>query len=517
MAKRPEAPKDRRSRDAGDRPYGVVDIGSNSVRLVIYDRLRRAPFQRFNEKSMCRLGAGLSETGRMDEIAIRRTIAALCRFRAVADAMGVARLDVIATEAARRAANGRDLVDGIRDATGLEARILEGGEEARLGALGVLSGFYRPVGIVGDIGGGSVDIGEVADDQVGERTASLPFGALPVTEMLRRDGRAAKRAVDDALHGVLPPLLDGGRFYAVGGGWRAIAAIHMARVDAPVKVAHGYEASAGEIRALAKALSRLSEDEIAALPGALPRRQDTIAASALVLERILRALRPESVVFSAFGLREGWMFSQLEDDRYHDPLLEGAHAFAAANSRVPAFAAALAGWTDDLFPAETAADRRLRIAACALSDVAWRDQKTSRGLQTFRRLVDFPFVGVTHAERVFLAATVFARYAGKMSDDTLQPGIGLLKPARRRRAEVLGRALLLAYRFAGCVPEILAGSTLRIDPDGVRIEVDGTATVPDSDAVGARAALLAKALNLPVRDSVLVERSAGGCDGRSGR
>lgn len=498
-------------RDRGGPPYGVVDIGSNSVRLVIYDRLGRAPFQRFNEKSMCRLGAGLAETGRLDPGAIRSTITAMCRFRAVADAMGVERLDVIATEAARRATNGSDLIDGIRGASGLEVRVLEGGEEARLGALGVMSGFYRPVGIVGDIGGGSVDIGEVADDQIGERTASLPFGALPVIEMLRRDGRAAKREIDDALHGVLPPLLDGGRFYAVGGGWRAIAAIHMARTDAPVKVAHGYEAPAREIRSLAKELSRLDEAEIAALPGAPTRRQDTIAASALVLERVLKALEPEAVVFSAFGLREGWLFSQLEDDhRYHDPLLEGAQAFASANSRVPAFAAALADWTDGLFPAESAEDRRLRVAACALSDVAWRDQKASRGLQTFRRLVEFPFVGVTHAERVFLAATVFSRYAGKMEDPALRPEIGLLPPARRRRAEVLGRTLLLAYRFAGCVPEILAGSALRIDPDGVRIEVGGTATVPDSDAVSARAALLAKALNLPVRESVLVEREAGG-------
>lgn len=491
---------------AGDRPYAVVDIGSNSVRMVIYDRLGRAPFPRFNEKSLCRLGAGLAETGRLDPEAIARTVRTLERFRAIAEAMGVGRVDVIATEATRRATNGATLLDGIREATGFEVRVLEGNEEAWFGALGVMSGFYRPRGIIGDIGGGSVDIGEVADDQVGERATSLPLGTLPVSELVARCGRAAKKEIDEALEGNLPPLLAGRTFYAVGGGWRALAAIHMAETAASVDVVHAYEVPGEEMRKFAKRLSRLEPDEIAALPGVPSRRQDTTAAAALVLERILKALKPDRIIFSVYGVREGWLFGQLEKDtQYHDPLLDGAQAFAYDNSRVPEFAAALDAWTAELFPGETTEERRLRVAACALSDVAWRDHPSSKALQTYRRLLVFPFVGVTHAERAFLAAVIYARYGGKVADQALKPAIDLVTPADQRRSEILGRAIRLGYRFAGCVPETLAASRLVITAESVQLEIRRDARVPDSDAVLARAKLLAKSLGLPDARTVTVE------------
>ena len=484
------------------KPYAVVDVGSNSVRLVIYDRLGRAPFGRFNEKSMCRLGAGLAETGLIDDAAITRTVDALIRFAAVARAMNVGRIDVLATEATRRAENGSTLIDRIHAATGMKVRVLAGGEEAHYSAQGVMSGFYRPVGLVGDIGGGSVDIGEVIDDEVGERWASLPLGSLPVAEMMRQHGREAKRNVDAALEGALPPLLAGETFYAVGGGWRALASVHMARVEAPVKVIHGYEIPGDEIRALAKEVSRMDEAAVAALPGAPGARVGTLAAAAMVLDRICKALRPARVVFSAFGLREGWLFSRLgKTERYHDPLLDGAQELAYPNTRVPEFARALADWTDGLFPGESTTERRLRVAACALSDIAWRDHKSVRALQTYRRAIEFPFAGITHAERVFLGAVLFSRHGGRMDDPALMPEATLLTPALARRAEILGRTMRLAYRFAGCVPEILDSVRLKIAAEGVGLEIAPGALVPDSDAVQGRLKLLAKALDLPVLES----------------
>lgn len=483
--------------------YGVVDIGSNSVRLVIYDRLGRAPFPRFNEKSMCRLGAGLAETGRLDQAAIEKTVEALVRFRAIARAMQVGRLDVLATEAVRRADNGAELVARIQDETGLEIRVLEGGEEAHFSAQGVMSGFYRPVGLVGDIGGGSVDIGEVIDDEVGERWVSLPLGALPVTEMMQKGVRDAKKAIDAVLDGNLPPLLAGNNFYAVGGGWRALGAIHIARIDAPVRVVHAHTVPGEDIRSLAKEVSRMSEDEIVALPGMASARVNTLAASALVLDRILKQLRPETVVFSAFGLREGWLYAQLSKTaRYQDPLLDGAQAFAYPNSRVPEFCKALADWTANLFPGETPPEQRLRVAACALSDIAWRDHKSVKAVQTYRRLIEFPLPGVSHPERVFLGAVLCARYGTRIDDEALQPEASLLTPALARRAEILGRAFRLAYRFAGCVPEILASARLRIDADGVGLEISKGAKVPDSEAVQGRMKPLARALDLSVADTI---------------
>src|SRR5579871_4913574 len=180
-------------------PFGIIDIGSNSVRLVVYDQLGRAPMPRFNEKSLCRLGEKLAETGAIQPDNFRRTVEATRRFRAIAEAMGVAKIVATGTEAIRRATNGPELADAIRNESGLKVRILSGAEEARYGALGVISGFFRPIGSVGDMGGGSLEVSEAIDDRVGERWVSLPLGALPVEAMLRGGLSAAKREIDKIL------------------------------------------------------------------------------------------------------------------------------------------------------------------------------------------------------------------------------------------------------------------------------------------------------------------------------
>jgi exopolyphosphatase/guanosine-5'-triphosphate,3'-diphosphate pyrophosphatase len=479
------------------KPYGIVDIGSNSVRLVVYDELGRAPLPRFNEKSMCRLGEGLAETDAIADHNYGRAIEAVRRFRAIADAMGVERLDATATEAVRRASNGPALVAAIAREAGLQVRVLSGAEEAHFAAQGVISGLFRPVGLVGDMGGGSLEVAEVLDDRVGERSVSLPLGALPVQSLLKRGERAARDRIDELLRAGLPPVLTEPVFYAVGGGFRALAKAHMIAADAPVRVVHGYRVPADEIRAFAKRIWHLPPDRLAALPGVASRRVPTLPAAAIVLDRVVKHLGPEWVEFSALGLREGWLYAQLpKAERYLDPLLEGAQLFGLPLARVPGFAAALGRWTDELFPGEMPADRRLRLALCALSDIAWRDHPDVRAEESFRRLLQFPFIGMNHTERAFLALAIHARYAGAPNARWLKPAVSLLSPSLRRRAMVLGRTLLLGYRFSGGVPEILAGARLRIDADIVRLEVGRAARVPDSEAVAERLALLAAALGV---------------------
>jgi exopolyphosphatase / guanosine-5'-triphosphate,3'-diphosphate pyrophosphatase len=485
-------------------PYAIVDIGSNSVRLVVYDELGRAPFPRFNEKSLCRLAAGLDETGELAADGFRRTVEATRRFHAIAEAMGVGRIDVLATEATRRATNGDELVAAIAAETGLAVRVLSGDEEAFYAAHGVISGFFRPMGLVGDMGGGSLEIADVLDDRVGERSVSMPLGALPVQGLLAKYGSGAKSHIDALLRDKLPPVLTEPTFYAVGGGWRALAKVHMAVTEPPVQVVQGYTLDAREARAFVKRLWRLTPERLAKLPGVPARRGATLPAAALVMDRVLKRLAPERVVFSALGVREGWLYMQLpRRERYLDPLVEGAQILGIPHARVPDFGPALAAWTADLFPGEGPSERRLRVAACALSDIAWRDHVDLRAAESFRRLLQFPFIGITHAERAFLAATIHARYAGDAVDRSTAQAIDLLTSAERRRARVLGRALLLGYRVSGGVPEILAGARLRIGADCVRLEVGKAARVPDSEVVMSRLKLLAKAAGL--RRSEIVE------------
>jgi exopolyphosphatase/guanosine-5'-triphosphate,3'-diphosphate pyrophosphatase len=494
------------ARVARHRPHhAVVDIGSNSVRLVVYDELGRAPFPRFNEKSLCRLGEGLEETGRLSETSFARTVDACRRFRAICDAMEVARIDVLATAAVRSASNGHDLIAAIAEAAGFEVRLLSGAAEARFAGLGVISGFYRPTGLVGDMGGGSLEVIEVRDDRVGERDVSLPVGALPVQAMLAAEGRSARKRLDALLTERLPPaLIAEPAFYAVGGGFRAIAKAHMAASAVPVQVVHGYALDAKEARGFAKRLWGMAPDELAAQPGVPARRLATIPAAALVLDRLLRRLEPQRVVFSALGLREGWLYEQLsEAERYLDPLVEGAQIVGMTGARVPAFGAALARWTDALFFGESPADRRLRLAACALTDIAWRSHADVQAEESFHRLLQFPFIGIDHLERVYLAAVVHARYGGGAGDPATAAALALLPSAQRRRARVLGRTLRLAHRLSGCVGAILETASLHVEARQVRLEIRSSAGIPDSDSLRSRLQDLAKALRVP--DAEIVE------------
>ena len=420
--------------------------------------------------------------------------------------MGVTRIDATATEAMRRASNGSALAAAIAAESGLKVRILTGQEEARYATLGVISGFFRPVGLVGDMGGGSLEVAEAIDDHVGGGWVSLPLGALPVEAMLAEGVASAKRRVDDILREGLKSGLSRPVFYPVGGGWRALAKAHIESVDAPVKVVHGYELTASVARDFAQFVLRLSPARLAATPGVAARRARTLPAAAMVLDRVLKRLAPERVVFSALGLREGLIYSQLtRQEQYLDPLLEGAQLIGLPLARVPDFAPALASWTADLFPGEPHAEARLRVAACALSDIAWRDAPDLRAEESFRRILQFPFIGVSHAERVFIAAAIHARYAGRPDAPWLKPAAGLLSAAALRRALILGRAMLLAYRFSGGVPGLLATARLRLEADRVRLEVGSAARAPDSDAVAERLRLLANAMGVKRSEIVVAD------------
>lgn len=473
--------------------YGVIDIGSNSIRLVVYDDLSRSPFPRFNEKSMVALGGGLDENGGFTKATISTALHVIMRFAAISRAMNVPRVDVLATEATRKAANGAEFVRAIQKKTGLKVRILSGEEEATYTALGVVSGFFQPKGLVGDIGGGSLEVAEVIGDRVGDRTASMPLGALPVKAMLQDGIDSAKEKIDAILDRAMPPLLTEPVFYAIGGGWRALARVHIAQNDVPITVVHGYDVAAKELSALAKRVSKMGPEQVAELADVPSRRIDTMAASALVLWRVLRKLKPDRLVFSAFGLREGWLYSQLEtDEQYRDPLLEGAQAIGLPVARVADFSAALGRWTDTLFPGESQHDRRLRLSVCTLTDIAWRDHQKIRGTESFLRLLQFPFIGITHPERAFLAVSILARYGGKV-DDMVKSKVGtLLTPSEIQKAEILGRVLLLGHRFSASVPEILDHARLRFDADAVRLEVLDPESVPDTEAVHSRLRQLAK-------------------------
>ncbi|MCC6466702.1 MAG: Ppx/GppA family phosphatase [Alphaproteobacteria bacterium] len=405
-------PVDQRLR--GEGKVGVIDIGSNSIRLVVFDRLARVPIPIFNEKVMCGLGRGIEETGRLDAQAIDRALVNLRRFMAIAGAMKVGRLEALATAAVRDAKNGAEFAAEVARACGIQPRVLDGAEEARLSAMGVLAAEPAADGVMGDLGGGSLELVELKDGGLG-RHATMPLGPLRVMPGAKDSRRRMKETIEGHLNGV-PWLkeLEGRDFHPVGGAWRALARVHMEQTGHPLHVIHNYELHWDETEEFLQLVSRLSPNSLSKMYGVSRRRHETLPYAALLMIQLARLMKPRRIVFSAYGLREGWMFDALPAaERQRDPLIAAASDHARESGRFGEDGLIMADWMGELFADETPALKRLRRAACLFADIGWLDHPDYRAEHGFNRVLRMPVVGVDHPGRAYLAVAVFARYGGE--------------------------------------------------------------------------------------------------------
>ena len=451
-----------RRRAAGRGSVAVIDIGSNSLRLVIYDRVRRSPRTLFNEKVMCGLGRNLEASGRLDPDGVALARTNLQRFVTLARDIAVRRLDVLATAAVRDASDGRAFVSDIERRHRLRVQILSGEQEGRLSAFGVLAGIPAAGGIVGDLGGGSAELVPVAGGQVGA-AATLPIGPLRLAGFAD-DERKLRDAIDKHLASVpwLATKVDGNTFYAVGGAWRALARIHMEQTRYPLHIIQQYTLSRGEAEDFLDLIARLSKKSLEKMTTVSRKRLDVVPIAARVLHRLLRRIAPKQLVFSAFGLREGHLYSLLDEEQQRaDPLLAGCSDIAAANTRFGADGEELFAWTAPLFASEDDERRRLRHAAALLSDIAWHEHPDYRAQQALRSVLYMPIAGVDHPGRGYLAATVYARYGGgEAGADILTR---LLDDDALTAARGTGLALRLGYTLSGGVPGVLMRNKLSVE------------------------------------------------------
>ncbi|SDB72799.1 Ppx/GppA family phosphatase [Belnapia rosea] len=441
---------------------GVVDLGSNSVRLVVFEGRGRNPQAIFNEKAVLGLGRGLQTTGRLNEDAIGPALTVLARYHAVARAMHADPLEVVATAAVRDAENGPAFVAAMQERMpGLRIRILTGEEEGRLSADGVLLGFPGADGVLGDLGGGSLEVVRLTEGRVA-RAASLPIGAIRLAE--RAGGEVARaRAITEEELAKQPWLAEGGGrdLYLVGGAWRALARMHIAQTGYPLAIVHHYVLRREEARDLAGVVMAASRRVLERMAGAPQKRLADMPFAAVTMRRLLRATGASRVVFSANGLREGWYARLLaESVRQDDPMLAAARELAAAWGRDPGLPPALIAWTDPVFPEQDAGIRALREAACWISDIGSHDHPEYRAEQAFLRVLRQHGAGLDHHARAFLGLCAALRYEAEPSAPFLGPTRVLLDLQTIRRAEALGAALRLAYTLCGGTPDLLAGTRL---------------------------------------------------------
>jgi len=441
---------------------GVVDLGSNSVRLVVFEGRSRNPVPVFNEKAVLGLGRGLASTGLLNEDAVEQSLTVMTRYHAIGRAMRAAPLEVLATAAVRDALNGPGFVAALeRMLPDVPVRILGGTEEGLLSAEGVLLGFPGADGILGDLGGGSLELVELSAGTPG-RVASLALGAIRLADRADNDPTRA-RGIAEADLATIPFLAEGaGRdLYLVGGAWRALARIHMAQTAYPLSIVHHYVLRREEARDLASVVTAATRRTLERMPGAPAKRVQDLPFAAVVLRRLLRATGARRVVFSANGLREGWYARLLPPAlRAADPLPEAARELANRFGRDPALPKALAAWTAPLFSPEDAAATTLREATCTLSDIGSHDHPDYRAEQAFWRVLRQPGVGLDHHTRAFLALATALRYEAEPDAPWLATARMLLDGMAIRRAEALGAALRLAYTLSGGTPALLAGTAM---------------------------------------------------------
>ena len=444
---------------AADAPYGVLDVGSNSIRLVVFEGLTRAPAPVFNERELCGLGATLAETGALAPEAVEPALDALRRFAAAASALGVGSLDAVTTAAVRDAIDGARFCAAVARETGFSLRILTGEEEARYAALGVVSAFPAASGLMADLGGGSLELVRLEQGRLTEH-ATLPLGVLRLENLSpgRRAALAAERL--KAL-----PWLDrvrGEPVYLVGGAWRALARLRMASQRHPIPVVHHFRMAPAEAREATKELAAVDPATLRPGPeGMLPRRLATVPSGASVLKALLKAAGPGEVLFSAFGLREGLLFDRLPTAvQAQDPLHDACRAIARRDGRSLVYAEALASWLARSTLRALERHRSVLPAAAFLSEIAWRQHPDLRASDAFARISRAPFVGIDHADRVFLALAVATRYKSRLPVGAARPVNRLLPQAVRAEARALGLALRLAERLSCGEPAVLDGSHL---------------------------------------------------------
>ncbi len=479
---------------------GVIDVGSNSVRLVVFDGAARSPAYFFNEKVLCGLGRGMVQTGRLNPEGRVRALAALRRFAALAEGMELTALEAVATAAAREAEDGAEFLEEVEATTGLALRVIDGREEGRLSAQGVLLGWPGAEGLVCDIGGSSMELAVISGGAVGARVTSAlgPFRL----QGLAGGQKGLRRHVRGVLDGLKGEVGSGhARLYLVGGSWRALARLDMERRGYPLTVLHEYEMTPKSIRKTIDWVARSDLKGLRARTGISSERIQLVPLAGVVLRELLKVFRPKSIHISAYGLREGLLYEQMPEDlRARDPLIEACRHAEAASARLPGFGMKLYDFIRPLYSKAPAARLRLVQAACLLHDVSWRAHPDYRAAACFDNATRANLGGLDHKGRVFLGLALMHRYSNAKSVMArMAPLQGLLTEAERAQAEVLGKAMRFGAMFSMVGPD--TAGRLRYYPKKGVLELVLTPQAEPllGEVTGARLAALAAALKAETR------------------
>ncbi len=433
-----------------DGRIAIVDIGSNSIRLVVYDQQKRSPVSIYNEKVMCGLGKGLASSGVLNPEGVVEAKAALARFLAMGRNMEIKSLYIMATAAVRDASDGGEFVRYLEKAYNIKIDVISGEKEARLGAYGVCSSMHKPSGIIGDLGGGSLELVEVKDGDIKDHV-SLPLGSLRLLDETKGDRDKIRKIIEKRFANL--KWLDDDpvpTFYAIGGSFRALAKMYMTANKYPLHILHEFTADAKAFLAFLREIMSLSNEKLEKYPGSAAKRVPQLAGAALLLEKILTTTQCGKITFSASGIREGYVYEMLPPKaRAEDGLISSCTEFASRGGRTISYAGDLYTWMQPLLKEEDEQTARLRLAFCLLSEIALHIHPEYRADWAFERMIFSAMTCLTHRERVKLALALYYRYQYKSPLN--RPELKLVSEADKRWARMVGTSANLAYHLSGSI------------------------------------------------------------------
>ncbi|MGI9439329.1 MAG: exopolyphosphatase [Parvibaculales bacterium] len=492
---------DKMGRVPPDAPQGVLDIGSNSVRLVGFSGSARTPLPIYNERAFVRLGESVSATGKIEGTYYTLALETFRRFRKIADQLGIENLAAFATAAVREADN-RDAFLADAEATlGHEIRVLSEEEEARLSADGVMLGIPGADGIVADLGGGSLELAYVSGNQT-HHWASLPLGVLT----LRQASNGKLKKMGKIIHQALADLAwlkqcNDKPIYIVGGTWRALAKLHMEYSGYELEVLHQYDVRPKELDAFFKFMAEDGQKAERLMSHASSNRREDLPAASLMLQNLIDFVRPSRIVVSANAVREGVLYQELKSKyRALDPLLMACEEMAARMCKAEPYSHELAMWTADIYRLaepenySRAQINRLRQAGCLIADLAWASHPSFRAAAVSNTVLTAPFTGITHSERVFLARALSYRH--ELHSDEANLGRLNLSATDDRLARALGLAQRLAHSLSASLPGVLPKTRLKVGDQKLKLIVSSKMQDLLAPIIDKRLANLADALAL---------------------
>lgn len=470
----------------------VIDIGSNSCRLVIYDCAGAAVLPYFNEKTMAGLGRDMPHTGRLNEAGCKLALETLGRFRAIIRAMDVDDVQAVATAAVREAEDGLEFRQAAEAVLGESIRILSGAEEGYLSARGVMLGLPVRSGLVADLGGSSLELCDIkggASDVTGE---TFLLGPLARSDDNDFGPNKHRKIMAKILQSSRLLAQNSGPLIAVGGGWRNVALTHFMLTDYPFSISHAAILSRGDLDHIKMAISR-SEDDLdlrQRLQKRSKRRFGSLLHATMLLDVLLEHLDLDEVTISAYGLREGVIAGD-GDIEANSALFDAIDLYVKPTATEQGFSKALYSFAKPVCGASNI-PKRLQKAACMMADIGARMHPDHRPDLVFDQVLRAPLPMISHAQRIFLALALATRYTSGFSlPDSYQK---VISGSDQKKASILGRALRLGGVYSGRAGNILEQASLTVKASKLTLKVPEAGKTMVSETVRKRHRQLANAL-----------------------